>query len=242
MSLTVDADRILQPLGVLVLRDSRYELLPGTREYTEEIPGSHGEFDFGVEYRGRVMELHCVLEVNPDQRADKLREIAGYLNALDGVQKLTFADDPGRAYYVRYAGKLDLNIYASWSEFTIPFKCYTPDGTKTSPFIYSALENELIGTGIATNAGNIETPFTVIITGPVTDPNITVGGYVMSYVGTIDAGSSLVIDTGKLTVTMDGNNALKNFNGVFPKLQPGDTSITAAAAGTTTIKWYDRWI
>jgi phage-related protein len=64
----------------------------------------------------------------------------------------------------------------------------------------------------------------------------------MTYTGTIGVNSELVVDTEKLTATLDGQNALPNYNEVFPKLQPGDNTVVAATEGTTIIKWYDRWI
>lgn len=235
MALSVDSDGILQPLGVVVLRDSRFELLPGTRDYFEEIPGRHGEIDFGAELEARILELHCGIEINAADWPTKRLEIVQYLNPLQGAQTLTFADEPGKVYHVRYAGKIDVTNHVDTKEFIIPFRM-------CNPFITSATQNQLIGNGTATNAGNTPTPFTLTIQGPVTNPSVTVGGYVMTYTGTINTGSALVVDTEKLTATLDGVNALPNYNGVFPKLQPGTNTITAAAGGTTIIKWYDRWI
>jgi len=235
MLVNIDENGILQPLGVHVLRDSRIELLPGTRDYFEEVPGRHGEIDFGAELRARILELHCAIEVSSSEWPAKRSEFAGYLNPLLGTQTLTFADEPGKVYHVRYAGKIDVTKYPHAREFTIPFRM-------CDPFITSAIQNELVGSGTATNAGNVETPFILTIQGEVTDPSVVVAGYTMTYIGTIGAGSALVIDTEKMTAVLDGDNALPNFNGVFPKLQPGNNAITAAEAGTTTIRWYDRWI
>lgn len=235
MAFEVDANGILQPLGVTVLRDSRFELLPGTRDYFEEVPGRHGEIDFGAELQARILELHCAIEVSPSEWPAKRLEIAKYLNPLLGTQTLTFADEPGKVYHVRYAGKIDVIKYPYAREFTIPFRM-------CNPFITGAIQKELIGSGTAVNDGNIATPFTLTIQGEVTNPSVVVAGYTMTYTGTVAIGSALVIDTDKLTVTLDGANALPNYNGVFPKLQPGNNSVTAAAAGTTTIRWYDRWI
>ncbi|MGB9791516.1 MAG: distal tail protein Dit [Thermacetogeniaceae bacterium] len=235
MALWVDEESILQPLGLTVLRDSRYELLPSTRDYFEKIPGRHGEIDFGAEFEARVLELHCCIEINPSDWPAKRQEIARYLNPLLGTQTLTFADEPGKVYHVRYSGNIDITNYLDGKEFTIPFRM-------CDPFITSEKENQLTGSGTATNAGNVETPFILIIHGPATNPSVTVGGYVMTYTGTIGVNSELIVDTEKLTATLDGQNALPNYNGVFPKLQPGDNTVVAATEGTTIIKWYDRWI
>lgn len=236
MALSVDSDGILQPLGVQVVGDSRHEILPGTRDYTEEIPGRAGEFDFGCDLAPRILELHCVMEVLASAQPAAIRTIASQLNPLSGAQGLTFADEPGKVYNVRFSGSLEIkNKYPTWFDFIIPLKMF-------DPYILGAVQKSLTGSGTATNDGNVAAPFTLTIQGAVTNPSVTVGGHVMSYVGTVALGSVLVIDTEKLTALLDGVNALPNFNGVFPQLQPGANTVTAAAAGTTTLNWYDRWI
>jgi phage-related protein len=236
MALSVDSDGILQPLGVKVVGDSRYEILPGTREYTEPIPGRAGEFDFGCDFEPRILELHCAMEVLAQNRPAAIRTIASQLNPLSGAQSLTFADEPGKVYSVRYSGKLEIkNKYPTWFDFIIPFKMF-------DPYILGAVQKSLTGSGTATNDGNVAAPFTLTIQGAVTNPSVTVGGYTMIYNGTVALGSVLIIDTEKLTAMLDGVNALPNFNGVFPRLQPGDNAVTAAAGGTTVLNWLDRWI
>ncbi len=236
MAFSVDANNILQPLGVYVLGDSRYELLPETRDYTEEIPGRDGEIDFGCDYQSRALELHCAVEVLAGTAQKTLmRTIAGQLDAQAGTTTLTFADEPGKVYNVRYAGSIDFTQHTTWLEMTIPFKMF-------NPFILGTPQKSLTGSGTAVNAGNKATPFILTVTGPVTNPSVTVSGYVMSYAGTVASGKSLVVDTEKLTAIYDNANALPNFNGVFPKLQPGNNAVTAAAAGTTIVTWYDRYL
>lgn len=233
MAFNVDENGYLQPLNVRVLRDSRYELLPATRDYFEEIPGRHGEFDFGCNLESRILELHCALEATSTTKPDLVRQIAAYLNPLLGTQTLTFADEPGKAYHVRYAGKIDLTHFIDGVEFTIPFKM-------CDPFITSAAQKQLTGSGTAVNSGTVETPFVVTITGAVTSPTVSVGGYAMSYGGTVEAAQALVIDTGKMIVILDNVNAMPNYNKVFPKLQPGDNTI--AAPVSAVLSWYDQWI
>jgi predicted phage tail component-like protein len=235
MPFEVDENGILHPLGAKVLRDSRFELLPGTRDYFEEIPGRHGEIDFGAELEARVLELHCLIEVSPSEWPAKRREIASCLNPILGTQTLIFADEPEKVYHVRYSGKIDVTKYPYAREFTILFRM-------CDPFITSSTQNQLTGSGTAVNAGNMETPFTLIIQGAVTNPSVVVAGHTMTYTGTINAGSALVVGTENMTALLDGANALSNFNGVFPKLQPGNNAVTAATGGTTIIRWYDRWI
>lgn len=133
----VNENRVLEPLGLVVLRDSRVDLFPRIKERVEEIPGRHGEISFGSKLEPRLLELHVVVEEEFDflQREKKKREIAGHLNPTMGTKVLVFADDPDKQYFVKYAGMIDLNQYANWFEFTIPFKC-------SDPYIYSSAKEK----------------------------------------------------------------------------------------------------
>ncbi|HBX22677.1 MAG TPA: hypothetical protein DEF34_03415 [Desulfotomaculum sp.] len=240
MPLHVDASGILQPLGLKWLRDNRFEIIPATRKYTEEIPGRDGAIRFGADLRTRPLTATVGMEVSEDvtsadYRAKVFDFIAAQLNPLNGEQALTFYDEPEKVYMVELAEAVDIPREPGYIEFDLAFEMFNPDKN-------GALQKTLVGSGTATNAGTKAAPFTLTIQGPVTDPSVTVAGYTMSYTGTIETASALIIDTEKLTATLEGANALPNYNGVFPKLHPGDNVVTAAAAGTTTLNWYDRWL
>lgn len=240
MALSVDADGILQPLGLKWIRDNRFEVIPGTRKYTEEIPGRDGEICFGRDLRARVLNATVGMKVSQDAsssvyRAAVFDQIAAQLNPLNGEQSLTFYDEPGKVYMVELADVVDILRERGYIEFDLAFEML-------KPYKVGAVQKSLTGSGTATNDGTKETPFTLTIQGEVTNPSVVVAGYTMTYTGTIALGSVLVIDTGNITGVLDGVNALPNFNGVFPKLQPGSNVVTAAAAGITTLNWFDRWI
>ena len=157
--LHVDENNILQPIGVRVLGDSRYEILPGTREYAEDIPGRQGEISFGVDLSARILELHCATEdgLTQEQLKAKMREVAGQLNPLLGLRKLTFADEPNKYYMVRYIGKMDTTPNHKWFDFILPFKMY-------DPFAYNEEDaNEFVATSSGDSmeievGGTAETP------------------------------------------------------------------------------------
>ncbi len=239
MALIVNASKILEPFtDVYVIKDSRFEMLPGVREYTEAIPGRHGEIDFGMEFGPRAIELRCVVEVIYAQQLAKMREIAGQINPLNGEHELTFADDPGKIYKVKYAGSMamdSLKRNVTWMEFVLPFKM-------KDPFIYSDTGKSLVGSGTIANDGTVETPLIVEIKGDVTNPGVDIGSTTLTYIGTVTTSDTLIIDTGKKIVTFNGVNALANYGGGFPKLSPGNTTVVATDAGITTFKWVDRWL
>ncbi len=235
MAFHVDENGILRPLGVTVLRDNRIDLLPGTRDYFESVPGRPGEYDFGCDLDSMLLELHCAVKTTKADWPDKRAAIAGYLNPLLGEQDLTFADEPGRVYKVRYAGSVSVTNFIDGREFTIPFKM-------CKPYRIASTQSQKIGSGTVVNGGNIETPCVVEIVGLVTNPSVVINGETMTYTGTVTASDKLVIDTERMTVTFNGANAMANYNKVFPKLAVGDNVVTAASGGTTIVRWLNRWL
>lgn len=230
----VTTDQILQPLGVMVLKDNRLELFPGIKENTEEIPGRHGEIDFGSKLKGRLLELRVasVDGLTEQQKENFKRYCAKYLNPVNGYKKLIFMDEESKSYSVKFAGKIEPNEYPTWMEYVIPFK-------SNESHISGTNEKSLSGTGTLVNSGKKEAPLIIEITGPISTPSVLIGDSILVYNGIIHADETLIIDTFKRTAIMDGVNELKNLNNVFPKIQPGNTSVTAS--NQVTIKWRDRW-
>jgi predicted phage tail component-like protein len=228
----------LNPLGVIVLRDSRHELMPQTRDNTEEIPGMHGEHDFGSELKARVLELHVATDdgLSHLQKEQLKRTIAKYLNPVAGTKKMVFLDDMDVVYEVKYSGKIDLTKYADWMEFTIPFKM-------CNPLIESTEEHSQTGTGVIVNEGTFETPIFIEIPGPATAPTISVGTSVISYTSTVAAGQSLIIDTGAQTAKIGSVNAIAQVSGdIDIMLQPGVNVSVVPSVSATIVKWKDKWL
>lgn len=231
----IDSNNILHPLGVKVTRDSRYELLPATRDNAEEIPGRHGEIDFGTEFKAKMLELDVVTNDGYArlEKAQLQRLFAKYLDPTKGAKTLIFSDDVEKTYMVKYSGKIDLSPYATWFKFTLPLKM-------SDPFIIGSFEKTLIGSGKLINNGTFETGLLIEITGPVTNPSLTIGGETVKYTGTIPGGQKLTIDTGLETAKIGPTNAMTGYNEVFPLLYPGEVTVTASS--NITIKWRDKWI
>lgn len=231
----ITSNQILEPLGVRVTGDSRRELLPSTRDNAEEIPGRHGEIDFGTEFKAKMMELRVATDEgnSPLEKAHLQRLFAKYLDPTKGHKTLIFSDDIEKSYMVKYSGKIDITNHASWFEFVIPFKM-------SNPFVLGSFEKTLIGSGKLVNDGTYETGLLIEIDGPATNPSLTIGGSIVSYAGAISNGSTLTINTGLETAKIGSSNAISDYNGNFPLLFPGETDIVAS--GNVTIKWRDKWI
>ena len=98
------------------------------------------------------------------------------------------------------------------------------------------------------NKGTYKTPVIVKVlagSGSVENPSITIGEEEIRYNGVISQGETLTINTDKMTVILDNENALANYEGGFPKLPPGNTDVSVTADSgnpTVTFKWHDRWV
>lgn len=231
----VTEDNELRPLNVIVLGDSRKDLLPGIREFVEKIPGLHGEIDFGTKLEPRLMELHVATDdgLTPTQREQLKRAIAKFLNPTAGARTLIFEDDMDRTYHVKYAGRIPLDQFPSFLEFTIPFKM-------SDPYIAETFERTQVGSGVLTNPGNVESYMIIEIAGPDENPSIIIGDQTLSYTGTIAEGEKLIINTETMEVELNGENVLGSFTGEFPVLQSGDTTVVAEP--NVTFKWRGRWL
>ena len=231
----VDSEGILQPLGIQVSKTTE-GILPFTKDYTEEIPGMHGEYYLKSELKGKVIELEVVTSdgLTPEVKSELKEKIAKYLNPTKNTEKpLTFSDDLEKQYLVRYSGKIDIDNYPQWFKFVIPFKM-------SSPLIRGSFDNILIGSGTITNEGNTDANMIININGLADNPTIELDGQILTYNGTIEYGQTVVIDTEKKTVMMGDINVLNNWCGIFPTLKPGNTNVIMN--GNISIRWRNAWL
>jgi len=231
----IDADNILNPLGILITRDTREEILPAIKKYIETVPGKQGEYNFKTELKAKTLELTAVTPegLTPKEKIDLKRLFAKYLSPLNGEKSLVFADDIERQYKVRYSGKINPDNFPSWFRFAIPFKM-------SSPFVIGSFENMQIGKGTIENKGNIDTHVIIEISGLTTNPSLIFNGEELSYTGTINASETLVIDTYKQTAKIGDLNVLDNWCKIFPILKPG--TIDVAMSNNIAIKWRAKWL
>lgn len=231
----VDEDSILQPLGVTVTKDSRYEILPSVRNNTEEIPGVDGEIDFGSEFKPRLLELQCATEegLTAIEKKNLQREIANNLNPTLGDKTLVFADEPNRLYKVKCSERIDMTEYASWFKFVISFKMSNPN-------ILSSGYKSFAGSGTLVNEGNRNAGLLIEANGYLSNPQIVVNGEVIYFNGEVPIANILKIDTLRKTANIGSVNVVDRLNGVFPLVKPGQNFISAAP--TVIIRWRDEWI
>jgi phage-related protein len=230
----ITTDMILQPLGLHVSKINR-SLMPPTRDNTEEIPGRHGEIDFGSEFGSDMMELEVATDdgLTAEELESTKRTLAAKLNPAVGEKDLVLEYENNKNYKVKYSGRIPLDRYPTWMKFVIPFKL-------VNPFANGVNEKSLTGSGTIVNEGTFETGLVIKIAGAATNPSVTIGGVTVAYTGTIAAGQTLTIDTEAQTAKIGSSNAMAGYNGEFPLLQPGIQNVTAGA--NVTIRWRDKWL
>lgn len=238
MMITIKNDLTVDPLGLKWLRDSRFQLLAPTRDIRESLSEMDGDIDFGTELSAGDINLVCVTEegLSKSEKVAKKDEIARVLNDLRNGDWLKWESDPDKKIFVRLAGMVEIEEFRTWIRVIIPLK--------VDPFWVSTEENEHIGSGTIENRGTFETPVIVEVSGSpsATSPAISVGGEVLLYKGVVSSVDSLVIDTDKQTVTFNGQNALKLYEGSFPMLQPGETEVLVPDGSNVIFKWRSRWL
>lgn len=236
LALTIKETGIVEPLGLSWLRSSKFPLITASRDGLEEVDGMNGAIDFGSELGTGDITLDLVSADGLTQaEINTLRDtVVGYLNQLRDYGVLTWEADPGKVLAIRLNGKpeRDPDVLGAF-KISVPLIC--------QPIWTSDAEHALTGSGTLTNAGTFETPVVVEIRGPCANPTVTIGSYTMTYTGSLTSSDTLIIDTGALTCTFNGVNALA-FNGVFPKLDVGANTVVAASAGTTMFTWRDSWL
>jgi phage-related protein len=226
-------DGAISHISLKVTGESQYELMPPTRDKTEQV-FADGEVDFGTMLDTGEIRLFCTTAdgLTVAEKRALQGEVAGQLNALREYFLLKWECMPDKALLACLVGRAEFIEYADGFDVVIPLKY--------QPLWVSTVEHTAVGSGTITNTGTFEAPFVVEITGDGTSPSVTVGGEVMQYDGTLAAGDKLVIDTGKMTAKVNNVNAMAKYNRVFPKLQVGDTAVVAG--DNTMIKWRDCWI
>lgn len=230
----ITEDGILNPLGVTILRDSNKDILPSVEDISETIPGRHGDISFDSQIKPRLFDLHVARKCPLKDRGKIRRELARLLQPATLEEKLlAFAEDPEKMYKVKYVGKIEPVYYMDGLDFTVPLKA-------NDPFVYGSFDNVHPGSGILINSGDYEAPLTIEISGPITNPVVVVGGETLRYTGTLVSTDILTINTAESTVEVNGVNALPDYQGKFPVLQPGETSVTAPV--NTLFRWRDRWL
>ncbi|HHY13011.1 MAG TPA: hypothetical protein GX529_10330 [Firmicutes bacterium] len=232
LEVTIMNDNTLAPLSLKWTGESQYELMPPTRDKTEQV-FADGEVDFGTMLDTGEKRLFCTTAdgLTVAEKRALQGEVAGQLNALREYFLLKWECMPDKALQAYLVGSVEFVENADWLDVIIPIKY--------QPLWIGTTEHTKTGGGTVVNGGNFEAPFIMEITGDGTKPSVIVGNQTMEYKNTLASGDKLIIDTDNMTAKVNGINAIW-YNGVYPKLQVGETAIVAN--NNVTIKWRDCWL
>ena len=124
----ITEDNILLPLNLKVIRGGKQDLLPPTRDISEDINGMNGEYYQETEYDAKSFELVVVTKegLTSKEKYDLKRDIASMLNPLSGTKSLVYLSNPNEKYMVDIERKIEITPYPTWFQFTIPFVMYNP--------------------------------------------------------------------------------------------------------------------
>jgi len=252
----------------IIMRSKNRQLLPAGNDQYKEIPGMDGSYLFPDTLRDRYIDINCaVFETSLFALRQKARQIAAWLYA-PARAKLIFDDEPGVFYWAKLANQMDLQQTLALGEFSLQFRCL-PYAYSVSPIV---AEQELAsGESIAlANSGMANTPVMFEITNPSATgfaafpalgagvcpdvsmtllnqgATLTINGDACSYLGLIDAGKKVYVDTGRMTVQLDGTNALRYHDGAFPVLAPGNNTVVYTSPNgcraKVKITYTERWL
>jgi phage-related protein len=236
MNIVIQNDGIISPFNIKYSAETKFSLMPATRDMTDENEAADGEIDFGTEFDMGDFTMHGIIEfdtlIERNSVEDELRRL---LNECRKSQQIIYEHTPDKFIMIKLSEKPDIKRYPRFLEVRAQFK--------TDPFWFSTEEHSLTGNGTITNNGTFETPLTIEIAGLVTNPSVIIGSDTLAYTGTIPSGQTLiltVIANGSGTAKIGSVNAMVGYNKAFPTMQPGSINITASS--NVTIKWRDCYL
>jgi len=236
-------DQPLSNRGLIPLTGHSHPF-PETRDYTAQMVGDDGSYDFGSDYGNRNFEFP-IGYINYDryQIQRTLREFMSVLLDRRGKPKkvkLTFDHEPDKQYWVRYSGSVPLNRLLQTAEFTLPLTAFKPMAEfvqETKNFTLAddyPMQSDLRAdrdyeftvtsdtTLIVDNFGTVACEPIIEIDGSADSLTLSTNGESFSFgqfSGVIE------VDCNRWIVKKDGVNYLNSMSGDFIELLTGDNNV-----------------
>lgn len=227
----------IYPFGFYCDRDTIVDVMPQTRDAITEKEYGDGNIDFGTWFDNGLFKLNGAIDFETVADRNTLdANIRGFLNTARSWQTLMYECYPDKFTYVMLTGKPEIIKDVHYLEVSADFK--------RNPFWYDVEQDSVSGTsGSAYCEGTFETPVLIEITGPATNPTVSVGNYHIGYTGTINPATTLYIDTWLHTAKIGSANALDKIEGDIDMVLPplASSTVVASHAGTV-VKWHNRFI
>lgn len=243
----------LDEFGLVPQSGHLHSIAPDTVDRTKAIAGRPGLYDFGSTLNARMFSfpLTFAYEANRFTLQEKIRSFAAFLVDPYGrprEMKLTLSYEPSVEYTVKYAGSLSPERLFSRASFVLPLVAYDPfarsitgsDEVIMNSYIilnsYIRLNDSwnfsVKGTKTVevNNWGTLASKPEIIVSGSFTTLTISANGKTFGY-GSPISGQTLMIDSEKMTVKLDGNNALSAMTGDFPVIFKGVNNVSIGGTG-----------
>jgi len=243
-------------------------LLPAPRDEYKEVSGLDGSILFPESLSDKTIDgIDCYIEdTSVLTLRQKVRQLAAWLYT-PARAKLIFDDEPGVFYWAKLSSQVSFEHTITWGMFTLQFRCL-PHAYAVSPVV---VEQDIAnGDSITVSNGGVNTPMLIEVQnsdltgykafpalGAGVCPNIslsslsqgftlTVNGEACTYLGAINTGKKVYIDTERMTVQLDGTNALLYHDGAFPVLNNGNNTIVYTSPNgckaNIKITYTERWL
>lgn len=239
-------------IGLRVLRETARPGLPSTRDRVLTIPGRNGAWDFGADMEPRSFSLECAfLTRRSTELQQSIETLASLLVDAYGRPKtveLVFSSRPDRSYRVRYSGSLPIQRVAGLGKFSLPMVAFDPYPRSITGSDDVILDSDILldsdvrlddqwsftvsaaGTYQVDNWGTLALEPEIVVSGSFSTLAITSNGKTFSYNSAI-SGQTLTIDCEKMTVKLNGTNALAGMSGNFIALLPGINQVSIGGTG-----------
>jgi predicted phage tail component-like protein len=231
--------------GIEIISVGGRSILPGIFSKNFTVPSMHGQHYFGFRFDKRELDIDILLNSSTlEEFRQKNRDLADWLNPMDGEGILIFDDEPDVKYMAVMTNAQDWDQTRSFGTSLLRFIC--PD-----PFVYSltpTVHNFSSGSFGVANNGNMEAPpiITINFTAPASELELTIGDEYFRLVRSFVIGNKLTIncDTGEIMLGTQDIRASMDIESDFPYLKPGSNtvSINPSSGVEGSISFTERWI
>lgn len=231
-------------LNIKVLR-IRKPFLPDFHDQREYVPGKDGSIVYPQPFRELTIEIDClILYSNRHKKVAEDRNLAKLYSYSE--QKLILSDESDVFYIGKLGGTFQSDRHKTLSSFTIEFICQ-PFSYELEPINQTYTKNSTESFLVKPN-GTAYSEFKISITPQSTINNlsIAVNEVILHYVGKVQAGQTLTIDTEEFDAELNDENVSMNLTGEFPVLYPGQNEIKITANTdfnyAANIEYYNRYL
>lgn len=232
--------------------------IPNTRENTLELAGQVGEYDAGTEIARADITMQVGFYTPNGGRAgikQMIRVFMSWLNPRRGYRAITFNEDPNYYFMAKVTGSGGSDGATILPEGRGGECAGVVDLTlkAADPHWYSWVDDEQTvnlthasGDVTLNNPGGVSSPPTIVVTATAfvdTGFNITLNGQLLTFIGNVANGDTIIFDCDAWTVTKNGANAISQWFGGFPWVPSGASDVSVDRNNlNVAVSFQPRWL